>query len=103
MRNNFKILDITHSGTKGERGTPVTADKYDGLIGCPVSFDMNDIHIGYSLTMYIAPYAHRLYDWFTVSCIQDVVYDPNEKMLIIETINSIYYLKEIEYDKGTDK
>lgn len=99
MKGYFRITKIVHNGAKGERETPVTDEKYDGLIGCPVSFDMSDIHIGYSLTMYIAPYAHRLYDWFTVSCIQDVVYDPNEKTLIIETMNSIYYLKEIEYDK----
>ena len=103
MHDKFIIEKIVHNGNKGERGSPVTDIKYDGLVGCPVSFNMSDIHIGYSLTMYIAPYAHRLYDWFTVSCIQDVVYDPNEKMLIIETINSIYYLKEIEYDKRTDK
>ena len=98
MRNNFKILDITHSGTKGERGTPVTANKYDGLIGCPVRFDTDDIHIGQSLTMYIVPKAHMHYDYWTISCIQSVDYDKENKVLVIETLNSIYYLQEVKHE-----
>lgn len=91
MRNDFKILDI---GTKGKRGTAVTADKYDGLVGCSVRFNIDDIHIGQSLTMYIVPNAHIHYDYLTISRVQNVDCNKENQVLIIETRNNIYYLQK---------
>lgn len=103
MNTKYKIIDIVHSGTKGERGTPVTANKYDGIVGCRVFFNPDNIYIGYGLTMQFPPNEHPLYDWWTISCIQEV--SRMQDALIIETMNSIYYLKclsECEFITGKD-
>ena len=100
MRRKYKIVSIVHSGSRGERGTPVTEDKYDGVIGCEVRFDPDDIHIDYGLKMDFVPWAHRLYDWWTISNVQSVDYDDEDNILVIETCNSIYYLADLG---GEDK
>lgn len=102
MRSLWIIKAITHNGKKGERGTAVTAEKYDGLVGCWVSFDPEKIHIGYGLTMYIAPHHHRLYDWWTISCVQSVENLDNGAILKIETLNSIYYLQRLDEEFNHD-
>ena len=95
MRRVYKIIGIVHSGKKGERGTPVSEDKYDQLIGCHVSFDIDKIYLGYGLTMYLKPGDHPYYDWWTMSCLQRVDYDEEDNILTIETLNSIYYLEDL--------
>lgn len=93
MRQYYRILNITHNGTKGERGVTVTEEKYDGVIGCQVSFNPDNIRIGYGLTMIFAPYAHRDYEWWSLSNIQNVYHEEEDNILVIETTNSIYYLE----------
>ena len=103
MNTKYKIIGIVHSGTKGERSTPVTANKYDDIVGCKVFFNPDNIHIGYGLTMQFPPDEHPLYDWWTISCIQKAFRE--QDILIIETMNSIYYLKylgECVYITGKD-
>ena len=95
MRKRFKILNIVHSGTKGERGTPVTEKKYDGLVGCEVRFDINNICVGYSLILHIVPWMHKYYDYWTISAIERIDHDEEDGILILETLNSIYYLEEL--------
>ena len=95
MKQKYRIMSIVHSGTKGDRGTLVTEDKYKGLVGCKVLFDPVNIHLGYGLSMTIPPLEHKLYDWWTISCIQNVEHDDEDGVLVIETLNSIYYLEEL--------
>lgn len=102
MREMWVIETIVHNGKKGERGTAVSDEKYNGLVGCWVSFDPEKIKIGYGLTMYIAPNHHQLYDWWAISCIQRVDECDNGAILKIETLNSIYYLKRLNEELNYD-
>lgn len=102
MRQYYRILNIVHSGRKGERGTAVTDDKYDGVVGCRVMFDTKELKRGYRLRMFFVPYEHRIYDWWTISLVQHFYHEEEDNVLVIETLNSIYYLEclgdKLKYD-----
>lgn len=90
MVHEYKIESIIHSGTKGERGVPVTDDKYDYLVNSVCFFDPDDIKINYGLEIYLK--LHPYYQTWIMSRIQSVT--KNDEYLIIETINSIYTFKD---------
>ena len=90
MVHEYKIESIVHSGTKSERGVPVTDDKYDYLVDSVCFFDPDDIKINYGLEIYLK--CHPYYQTWIVSRIQSVT--KNDEHLIIETINSIYTFKD---------
>ena len=90
MVHEYKIESIVHSGTKGERGVPVTDDKYDYLVDSVCFFDPDDIKMNYGLKIYLK--CHPYHQTWIVSRIQSVT--KNDEYLIIETINSIYTFKD---------
>lgn len=88
----WKIIDILHSGRKGIRLSPVMDSKYDGVRGCTVYFNIEDLEG-------LKPFRfnrmnHYFYDyWDTSAVIQAEI---RNGQLILETINTIYVLEEIE-------
>ena len=102
MKQYYRILNIVHSGRKGERGTAVTDIKYEGVIGCRAAFDTEKLKRDYGLQMFFVPYEHRTYDWWTISSVQRFYHEEEDNILVIETLNSIYYLEclgdKLNYD-----
>ena len=92
MIRKYKIKSIVHSGRKGERGTPVTQEKYAFMIGCEALFDLEYVRIGRSFSFLLV--GHPLYYDWTMSCVTDCWFSEETKTLNIETANSIY---EFEY------
>lgn len=88
MIHKYKIESILHSGTKSERGTPVTDEKYDHLVGSIVKFEPDNVKDGESLTFWFD--WHPFYRWWTVSTIISHEFREDGRVLVIETLNSIY-------------
>ena len=84
----YKLESITHSGTKGERGTPVTDEKYEYMVGSIVFLNPNTIRIGFSFEFYFRQ--HPYYRSWVVSRVKWYGYREDHKVLEVETMNSIY-------------
>jgi ribosomal protein L14E/L6E/L27E len=91
--NCYKIVDILHSGRKDIRGKPVTDKKYEGLINSKIICDLKNIKPFERVRMYVKN--HPLYDYWDISAVVKLSYDELNKIWIIETLNSIYKLKEL--------
>ena len=50
MKKEYLVVDVLHSGRKGERNTQVDDSKYKGLIGFKVGFDTDNLERGSSTT-----------------------------------------------------
>lgn len=93
MRKEYLVVDILHSGRKGERNTQVSDDKYVGLLGYKVGLNIDEIERGQEFKMWVlnSPYYR---DWYT-SMVIAAWGNEKDNTLTIETENSIYVLKEI--------
>jgi hypothetical protein len=91
--NCYKIIDILHSGRKDIRGKPVTDKKYEGLINSKVMFNLKNIRPFERVRMCVKN--HPLYDYWDISAVVKLSYDELNEIWIIETLNSIYKLKEL--------
>lgn len=93
MKKEYLVVDILHSGRKGERNTQVDDNKYQGLIGYKVRLDINDLERGKELNMWVSnsPYYK---DWHTSMMIAAWI-NEQDHILTIETENSLYILKEL--------
>lgn len=90
----YVVEKVVHNGRKGELGKPVTQEKYNGLIGYTVK--CNDIHdISLFEPLYMKVNSPR-YSWWYTSDVMSVVHFKGDKKYVIETLNSIYYLKELD-------
>ena len=88
----YKIKGIYHSGRKGERFKSVDDEKYDGLVGCRIKWDINDLKQFESTMFEIV--GHPFYSlWNTSPVIQLTKRD--EDTYILETVNTLYELEEI--------
>lgn len=92
--NCYKIIDILHSGRKDIRGKSVTDKKYEELINFKVMCDLKNIKPFERVRMYIKN--HPLYDYWNTSAVVKLSYDELNEIWIIETLNSIYKLKELD-------
>ena len=92
MIRPYKIVDVVHSGRKGKRGKKVTAEKYEGIVGCTVLFDINDI--GQFSSMKFLFKNHPTYDcWSTSEVLAMATND--DRQVYIETANSIYIFEPL--------
>lgn len=93
MRKEYLVVDVLHSGRKGERNTQVSDNKYIGLIGYKVGFDLDKLERGREFKMWVlnSPYYR---DWHTSKIIA-VWGKQRDHTWTIETENSLYVLKEI--------
>ena len=88
MVHRYKIDSILHSGVKDERGTPVTEEKYEHMVGSIVKFDPDTIKDNERFTFWFD--YHPFYRWWTMSEIKSHEFKEDGKLLMIETIYSIY-------------
>ena len=96
MLEEYNLVDIVHSGRKGKRGTRVTAEKYDTLIGSNVWLDVFECK-KFSSVRFLLRH-HPYYDWWDTSAVLAVKegYDEDGiKRFEIETENSIYILEKV--------
>ena len=89
----FKIKEIVHSGRKGTRYDPVTDEKYDGLIGCNVKWNIKDIRQFDGTTFKFQNHPFYNY-WHTSPVIQ--LSKRDFTVYELETVNTIYILEEVE-------
>ena len=87
----FKIKEIVHSGRKGTRYESVTDEKYDGLVGCKINWNIDDIKQFDGVTFKVRNHPFYSY-WHTSPVIQLAKRDITTYEL--ETINTIYVLEE---------
>ena len=88
MMKEYKLINILHSGQKGERGTLVTQEKYDGMIGSLVILNIDEINIGDSFTFWFEN--NMFYKYWTTSPVLSFINSETKQKLIIETLNSLY-------------
>lgn len=93
MKKEYLVVDVLHSGRKGERNTQVDDNKYQGLIGFKVGFNTDDLERGKDFKMWVlnSPY----YEYWHTSMIIAAWINEQDHTLTIETENSIYLFKEI--------
>ena len=87
----FRIIDILHSGLKGERGSPVTQSKYEGMLGAIVWIDKTCVYL--DRPAHIIFENHPTYEWWDTSNV--IAISETENFFGIETLNSIYVLLKI--------
>lgn len=88
----YKIKGIYHSGRKDERFKPVDDEKYDGLVGCRIKWDINDLEQFESTRFKIV--GHPFYSWWHTSPVIQLT-KRDENTYILETVNTLYELEEI--------
>ena len=93
MIKKYKIKEILHSGKKGERGLPVWNKKYEYVLGFDCFFDKDNITVGAPFIFYFIN--NPEYAWWGMSTVVSVDEKPDEKKLIVETLNSIYIFEEL--------
>ena len=101
MKKCHKIISIEHSGRKDIRGTPVTDDKYYGLVGAVVDIgNLREMaiaadaeHMWYYARLYIKS-GPRVGEIWTTSKVIGLAMDSN--YIEIETANTIYRLEKID-------
>ena len=95
----YKVLEIKHSGRKGPRDSPVSQDKYKGLIGSVIEsiniLDLYEFDIWHwSFVNTESPYE----DWYTSQVIS-VTKEHDKPVYHIETLNTIYVVEELKDDE----
>lgn len=96
----YKIKSISHSGTKGERGTPRIDGRYPLRVGRTVMFDIDHMNVGTPLILdYVKDENGNDYSDYRLrySIIQGIHFI-GDKCGCIETNNTIY-----EFEKGSEE
>lgn len=91
MKSGYIVENILHSGRKGPRFEERNEHKYYGLKGFTVEFCIEDLKGGQP--MYWIVKDSPIYDWWNTTAVLEAYHV--EGMLIIETINTIYLLREL--------
>ena len=90
----YKIVDIKHSGRKGDRYTQVEDPRYKPLFGAEfIANDICSVKQYNNLQMYLIN--NNMYDWWQTSAVLQISRDIKTHNLIVETINTIYELEEL--------
>lgn len=90
----YRIKGIYHNGRKGPRMEPVTEEKYDGLAGCRILWDISELKQFKSTTFKIIDDFFGSWRWHTSEVLQLTKRD--EKIYELETANTIYVLEELD-------
>ena len=90
----YRIINITHSGRKGLRGTPVEDFRHHGLLNCIVEFNFDSIEdLKQFECVPMTVYGNIACElWYTSEVIQITRTD---RGYIMETVNTIYELMEV--------
>lgn len=88
MKRIYVLTEILHSGRKGIRNSPVSDEKYYGLIGCKVTFDVTEIERFEPVRIYILGYNPQQYRWWDTS--EVIALSASNDKVEIETANTIY-------------
>lgn len=92
----YKIIDIAHSGRKGERNTPVDDPKYDGLKDSVIeSRDLEDMYQFETCHWNIVT-TESSYKWWETTPM--VALSKVGDMYKLETVNTIYVLEDVTND-----
>ena len=100
-KTKYEITGITHSGRIGLRDTPVNNPKYDGVVGSIVTLvnaDKLEDYFQFQELKFHFVKTESGYDWWNTSCVICIGLDINN-IYVVETINSIYYLRKLEGEK----
>lgn len=98
METLYKIKSITHSGRKGNRGTPRTDGRYPQRVGRIVEINLKNLVLGTPLILnYVKDEHGNNYRGSILNCsrIQSTHMVTN-KLLVVETCNTIYEFEEVE-------
>lgn len=91
--NKYIIKAITHNGRKGLRGTPVDAEKYESMIGATIVCNLEGAKQFRELRWDFEN--HPLYDYWNTSEVLALSYNYKTDLWELETVNTIYMLKEV--------
>ena len=95
----YKIIDITHSGRKGVRGTRVDEYKYDPLFGAIIKTDdICKTEQFHGMKWFLLN--NTIYDYWNTSAVLGISRTKDGKRYIIETVNTIYELEVIDNEKS---
>ena len=93
----FRIVNILHSGRKGIRNTPVTDQKYNGMVNSIIKLRNNNIENIHQFDELRFDFVETEseYDLWRSSCVIAISlgYD---NLYYVETINTIYVLEEVK-------
>ena len=89
----YKIIEILHSGRKGIRNTPVKDSKYNQMIGSIIECDLEYVEQFKPLKWWFKD--HPFYEVWHTSEVLALLRDFENDLLYLETVNTIYVLKEI--------
>lgn len=96
----YVLTDILHSGRKGLRNMPVTDPKYDGMPKSIITLSnvsrLEDYKQFQELEFDFIETTSG-YDWWHTSAIIAIGKD-TEGGYVVETVNAIYYMKEVEVE-----
>ncbi len=94
----WKIESITHNGRRAVRGTIVTDNKYNGLVGCKcVFYKKMPIERGKPCRFFLK--GHPVHDYWDTSMVLEI-WTEDKNHLYIETENSITKFKSCGKIKG---
>ena len=93
----WNIINIEHNGRKGLRGTP----KPNAVLGYTCWFDWKDVKQFKPLRLKLK--GHPDYDWWDTTEVLELSIryedETDDVILILETVNSIYYFEPIQYEE----
>lgn len=89
----YRIKGIYHSGRKGPRMEPVTEEKYEGVNGSIIGWDVESIRQFRSTRFWFED--HPLYSWWDTSAILQLR-KRDFNIYELETVNTIYILEDLE-------
>lgn len=94
----YKIISISHSGTKGTRGLPRTDGRYPLRVGRTVRLNIEHINVGMPLILeYVKDENGNDYSEYYLRCsIIQGIHFIGDKTGCIETNNTIYEFKKQE-------
>lgn len=90
----YIIREITHSGRKGLRGAPVEDEKYESMIGATIVCNLESAKQFKKLRWDFKN--HPLYDYWNTSEVLALSYNYKTDLWELETVNTIYMLKEVQ-------
>ena len=98
METLYKIKSITHSGRKGNRGTPRTDGRYPQRVGRIVKINLKNLVLGTPLILdYVKDENGNDYSNKMLNCSRiQSTHMVTSKLLVVETCNTIYEFEEVE-------
>lgn len=104
MKHLYKIKSISHTGTRGEKGTPRTGGHdgqfYDEWTGMTIWYNPDEAMHGVRfLHYYKSNKGEDITGWMYTSKVEKETVLDNGDIEIV-TLNSVYYLEDLHEDVG---